>query len=58
MTALRRGLQLDPTRVEGYYNLGVVYRNLGQEDLSMQAYREALRLNPRMGDAHRTSPIC
>src|SRR5260370_29013636 len=37
--ALRRGLQLDSTRVEGYYNLGLVYRRKGQTDLSLQSYR-------------------
>src|ERR1700691_1770921 len=26
IAALRRGIQLDPKRVEGYYNLGLVYR--------------------------------
>src|SRR5271165_4152245 len=28
--ALRRGLQLDSSRVEGFYNLGLVYRRRGE----------------------------
>jgi tetratricopeptide (TPR) repeat protein len=52
VVALRKGIQLDPQRVEGYYNLGLVHRKKGQLDLAIQAYREALRLNPRMADAH------
>ena len=31
---------------KGYYNLGVVYRRKGQSDLAIQAYREAVRINP------------
>src|SRR5438128_6212091 len=49
---LRRGIQLDSNRGEGYYNIGLVYRQLGQNDLAIQAYREATRVNPRMADAH------
>lgn len=49
---LRRGIQLDLNRGEGYYNLGLVYRRKGQTDLAIQAYREATRVNPRMADAH------
>jgi tetratricopeptide (TPR) repeat protein len=49
---LRRAIQLDHTRAEGYYNLGLVYRRKGQADLAIQAYREATRVNPRMADAH------
>src|SRR3954469_24582502 len=33
IAALRRGIQIDVSRVEGYYNLGVVYRRKGQIDL-------------------------
>src|SRR5262249_40243882 len=52
VTALRKAIQLDPQRVEAYYNLGLVYKRKGQSDLSISAYKEALRLNPRMADAH------
>src|SRR5262249_1474729 len=31
---------------------GLVYRRMGQPDMAVQAYREALKLNPRMADAH------
>src|SRR6185503_19769208 len=48
---LRRGIELDSHRSEGYYNLGLVYRRKGQIDLANHAYREALRINPRMADA-------
>src|SRR5262249_49109584 len=36
----------------GYYNLGLVYKRKGQPELAIQAYREAIRVNPRMVDAH------
>jgi tetratricopeptide (TPR) repeat protein len=52
LAALRRGLQLDSNRAEGYYNLGLVHRAMGQLELAINAYREAVRLNPRMYDAH------
>ena len=50
--ALRRGIQLDINRAEGFYNLGLVYRRKGQPEMAVQAYREATRINPRMADAH------
>src|SRR5262249_46349753 len=49
---LRRGIQLDTRRAEGYYNLGLVHRRKGEIDLAIEAYREATRVNPRMADAH------
>ena len=49
---LRRGIQLDTHRAEGYYNLGLAYRRKKQLDLAIQAYHEAVRLNSRMPDAH------
>jgi tetratricopeptide (TPR) repeat protein len=52
LTVRRKAIQLDPQRVEGFYNLGLVYRRRGQGDLAISAYKEALRLNPRMADAH------
>ena len=52
LTSLRRGIQLDHNRAEGFYNLGIVYRRKGQPDLAIQSYREAVRINPRMSDAH------
>src|SRR5262249_32968901 len=42
----------DSHRGEGYYNLALVYRRKGQADMAIQAYREALRVNPQMADAH------
>ena len=42
IAALRRGIQIDVQRAEGYYNLGLVYRRKGQPDLAIQAYREAI----------------
>jgi tetratricopeptide (TPR) repeat protein len=50
--ALRRGIQLDSHRAEGFYNLGLVYRRKGQPDLAIQAYREALRINPHLVEAY------
>src|SRR5436309_6858804 len=38
--ALRRGIQIDPQRTEGYYNLGLVYRRKGQPELAVTAYKE------------------
>ena len=48
---LRRGIQIDPKRSEGFYNLGLAYRKLEKPELAIQAYREAFRLNPRMVEA-------
>jgi tetratricopeptide (TPR) repeat protein len=47
-----RGIQLDPKRAESHYNLGIVYRKLGQYDKAVQAYLEATHLKPDMYDAH------
>ncbi len=49
---LRRGIQLDTHRAEGYYNLGLAYKRKKQIDLAIQAYHEAVRSNPDMQDAH------
>src|SRR6516225_5890889 len=52
LATLRRGIQLDSNRAEGYYNLALVHKQLGQLDMAINGYREAIRLNARMYDAH------
>jgi tetratricopeptide (TPR) repeat protein len=49
---LRRGLQKSRNCAQGYYNLGIAQKNLGQLSLAVTAYREAIRLDSRMADAH------
>ena len=51
MNYLRRGIQLDRGRSEGYYNLGIAYRKLGYTELAIDSYQKALQLNPGMVEA-------
>ena len=41
----RKALELDPTFMKGYDNLGLCYEALGKYDEAIQTYQEAIRLN-------------
>lgn len=46
----RRGLSLQPT-AHGYFNLGNAHQAMGQWDLAIDSYRQAVRLNPAFSEA-------
>jgi tetratricopeptide (TPR) repeat protein len=48
----RAAAQLDPSDAAAFYNSGVALRRLGEAEPSLQAFRDATRLNPRHGPAH------
>jgi tetratricopeptide (TPR) repeat protein len=48
---LRRGIAKHRS-AEGFYNLGIAHRGLGQLAMAVSAYREAIRLSPEMSEAH------
>jgi len=43
----QKAIQLDPTNIIPYNDLGVVYDLMGMPDLAEQAYLQALKMNPR-----------
>lgn len=47
---LRRALSLDPKHYRAMNNLGIVLEELGAKKEALQAYREALQLNPFLED--------
>ncbi|MEX0717096.1 MAG: tetratricopeptide repeat protein [Planctomycetaceae bacterium] len=48
---LRRGTQIEKS-AEGFYNLGIAQRHLGQLAMAISAYREAIRRAPEMVEAY------
>jgi tetratricopeptide (TPR) repeat protein len=48
----RVAIQLSPDYLLGYKNLGLAYTELGQTDLAMAAFREAVRVDPRSVESH------
>jgi tetratricopeptide (TPR) repeat protein len=39
-------LKLDPANLDGMYNLGAIYGNLGQTDRAREYWRQAAAINP------------
>src|ERR1041385_4196213 len=52
ITALQRAVELKPGFSEAHYNLGAVYRVLGNADAALAAYRRAAELKPGFAAAH------
>jgi tetratricopeptide (TPR) repeat protein len=50
-SCLRRGIAKHRSSV-GFYNLGIAHRGLNQLAMAVSAYREAIRLEPQMAEAH------
>ncbi|WP_185735115.1 tetratricopeptide repeat protein [Burkholderia cepacia] len=48
----RRTIERYPTRPDGHSNLGVCFYQLGKIDLAINAYRQAIKLNPNHLFAH------
>jgi len=46
-----RAVEIDPSRPEPHRNLAVVYRDRGDTDAALAAFRRALDLNPEYHDA-------
>lgn len=42
----KKSLYLDPGQEETHYNLGVVYKNIGRNDLAVKEFEQVLELNP------------
>ncbi len=45
--AYQKVIELDPTYVEAYNNMGIVYQMLGNADRAFGAYQKATEINPR-----------
>jgi Flp pilus assembly protein TadD len=45
--AYQKVIELDPTYVEAYNNLGIIYQMLGDMDRAFEAYRKSTEINPR-----------
>jgi tetratricopeptide (TPR) repeat protein len=49
---LRRALDRDPKHYRALEDLGLVFEALGTKKEALEAYRQALKINPFLGDAH------
>jgi tetratricopeptide (TPR) repeat protein len=49
---LRRALERDPKHYRALEDLGLVLEALGTKKEALEAYRQALKINPFLGDAH------
>lgn len=50
---LRRAVDLNPTLVDGHFNLAVAFARLGRMDAAIESMQEVVRLQPKDADAHR-----
>jgi Tfp pilus assembly protein PilF len=50
--AYQKVIELDPTYVEAYNNLGIVYQMMGDVDRAFGAYQKATEINPRYQKAY------
>lgn len=51
ITRLEGAVALDGEFAEAWYNLGVIYEDLGRYDKAENAFSRAVRANPRLGEA-------
>lgn len=49
---LQRAVELNPTLVDGHFNLAVAFARLGRMDAAIDSMQEVLRLQPKDFDAH------
>ena len=45
--AYQKVIELDPTYVEAYNNLGIIYQMIGDFERAFESYRESTNINPR-----------
>lgn len=45
--AYQKVLEMDPTYIEAYNNLGILYQTLGDEDRALGFYQKSIEVNPR-----------
>jgi type IV pilus biogenesis/stability protein PilW len=50
--AYQRVIELDPTYVEAYNNLGIIYQDIGDFDKALEAYHKAIEVNPKYEKAY------
>jgi tetratricopeptide (TPR) repeat protein len=50
--AYQKVIELDPTYVEAYNNLGIIYQMVGDVDRAFRAYQKATEINPRYEKGH------
>ena len=48
----QKSVQLDPQDAEAYYNLGVIFRELGKLEEAEKSYRKAILLKPDYAEAY------
>ncbi len=50
--AYQKVIELDPTYVEAYNNLGIIYQTMGDAKGAFEAYQKATEINPRYGKGY------
>lgn len=48
-----KAVEIDPGLVNAYYNLGLVYQDIGRQDEAIEAYKRVLDINADDKDAHK-----
>jgi Tfp pilus assembly protein PilF len=50
--AYRKVIELDPTYIEAYNNLGIIYQEIGDLDRAFEAFQKAIEINPQYEKGH------
>lgn len=50
-------LELNPSYSETYYNIGCVYKDMGQRDLEIVEYQKCLQMNPQHAKCYNNTGV-
>ena len=48
IAAYQNAIEIKPNKDEAYYNMGIAYQKLGQYDKAINAYKQAIKINPEI----------
>ena len=48
----KKAIKINPTYIEAYYNLGILYHNQEKIELAKRCYEKTLELDPSFCEAH------
>jgi len=56
VTTIRKAIKLNPSSDDAYLDLGMMYMKIGEKEEAIKAFKEALRINPKMRAVVRQLP--